>query len=94
MGIPGISERRFENRETRINRREERNLFRRKLIPVAWVISAVGLIGLLVLGTYYMLYGDWLHQFSGLFVALAILPPVLYVVGWLRGHSNPDLEEP
>jgi ABC-type multidrug transport system fused ATPase/permease subunit len=94
MGIPGLNDRRFDNRETRINRREERNLFRLKLMPVAWFLSAIGAAGLLILGAYYMLYGDWLHHFSGLFVALAILPFVLTLVGWLRGHSNPDLEEP
>lgn len=94
MGIPGISERRFENREIRINRREERNLFRLKLIPVSWLLAIVGLAGLAVLGAYYLLYGEWLHHWSGPCIALAILPLVLYLVGWLRGHTNPDLEEP
>jgi uncharacterized BrkB/YihY/UPF0761 family membrane protein len=94
MGIPGLNDRRFDNREVRIHRREERDLFRRKLIPVAWFLSAIGAAGLLILGAVFLLYGEWLHQFSGLFVALAILPVVITLVGWLRGHSNRDLEEP
>ena len=84
----------FTNRETRIKRREERNLFRRKLLPLAWAISTIGFAGLLILGAYYLLYGEWLFQYAGLAVAVAILPLVLTCVGWLRGHSNHRLEEP
>jgi len=84
----------FSNREIRIQRREERNLFRRKLLPLAWVVSTLGFAGLLVLGTYYLLYQEWLYQFAGLFIALSILPVVLTVVSWLRGHRNHRLEEP
>lgn len=84
----------FTNRETRIKRREERNLFRRKLLPLAWAISTIGFAGLLILGAYYLLYGEWLFQYAGLAVAVAILPLVLTCVGWLRGHNNHRLEEP
>jgi hypothetical protein len=84
----------FTNRETRIKRREERNLFRRKLLPMTWVISTVGFAGLLILGAYYLLYGEWLFQYAGLFLAIAILPVVLTCLGWLRGHHNHRLEEP
>jgi ABC-type multidrug transport system fused ATPase/permease subunit len=85
---------RFRNREVRIRRREERNTFRRKLLPMAWAISLLGLLGLAVLGIYFLLYGEWLYQFVGLAWALALLPVVLSIVGWMRGHSNDELEEP
>lgn len=85
---------RFKNREKRISRREERNTFRRKLLPIAWAVSLIGAAGLLFIGAYYLLYGEWLYQFIGLALALALLPMVLIVVGWLRGHSDGDLEEP
>lgn len=84
----------FKNREVRIKRREERNTFRRKLLPVAWAIAPVGLVALLIIVAYYLLYGDWLYQFIGLALALISLPLVLSVVSWLRGHSSDKLEEP
>lgn len=85
---------RFKNREKRIRRREERNTFRRKLLPISWAISMVGAAGLLIIGAYYLLYNEWLYQFIGLALALAMLPVVLAFVGWVRGHSSGDLEEP
>lgn len=85
---------RFKNREVRIKRREERNTFRRKLLPMAWAISPVGLVGLLIIGAYRLLYGEWLYQFVGLALGLALLPIVLGFVGWLRGHASESLEEP
>jgi len=85
---------RFKNREVRIRRREERNTFRRKLLPIAWAIAPIGVVGLLVIGAYYLLYGEWLYQFIGLALALTFLPFVLTLVGWLRGHYSNRLEEP
>lgn len=85
---------RFKNREVRIQRREERNTFRRKILPLAWSIATVGIVGLLIIGAYYLLYGEWLYQFIGLALALTLLPVVLAIVGWLRGHSSEQLEEP
>jgi uncharacterized BrkB/YihY/UPF0761 family membrane protein len=89
-----MSIRRFSNRETRIKRREERNLFRRKLLPIAWAISTVGFVGLLILVAYYLLYGEWPYQWSGPFITLAVLPLILTLVGWSRGHNSGRLEEP
>lgn len=85
---------RFKNRETRIRRREERNTFRRKLMPMAMAVSSVGVVGLLIIGAYRLLYGDWPYQFIGLALGLALLPIVLGFIGWLRGHSSDALEEP
>lgn len=85
---------RFKNREVRIQRREERNTFRRRLLPLAWAIAPVGLIGLAIIAAYYLLYGEWLYQFVGLALALTALPIVLTIVGWLRGHWSDKLEEP
>jgi ABC-type multidrug transport system fused ATPase/permease subunit len=84
----------FDNRETRIRRREERNTFRRSLLPLAWAVSVVGFAGLIILGAYLLLYGEWLYQIAGLFIALAVLPFVLTLVSWLRGHHSHRLEEP
>ena len=85
---------RFKNREVRIKRREERNTFRRKLLPMAWAIAPVGVVGLIIIGAYYLLYDEWLYQFIGLALALTSLPFVLTVVSWLRGHRSEQLEEP
>ena len=89
-----MSEHPFTNRETRIKRREERNLFRRRLLPLAWAIAAVGFAGLIILGAYYLLYGAWLYQIAGLFITLAVLPLALTIVSLMRGHRNRRLEEP
>lgn len=89
-----MSDHPFSNRETRIQRREERNLFRRKLLPIAWAISTIGFAGLLILGAYYLLYSEWLYDWAGLFIAVAILPFVLTLVSWSRGHNSDRLEEP
>ena len=85
---------RFKNREVRIKRREERNTFRRKLLPMAWAIAPIGFVGLLIIGAYRLIYGDWLYQFIGLALGLSFLPILLGFVGWLRGHTSDDLEEP
>ena len=89
-----MSDHSFSNRETRIKRREERNLFRRKLLPIAWTISIVGFVGLLVAVAYYLIYDEWPYQWTGPCIALAILPVILTLVGWSRGHNSSRLEEP
>lgn len=89
-----MSEHPFSNRETRIKRREERNTFRRNLLPIAWFLSVGGFATLLILAAYFLLYGEWLYQYAGLGIALAVLPVVLTIVGWLRGHNSDRLEEP
>lgn len=61
---------------------------------MAWAIAPIGAIALLIIGAYWLLYGEWLYQFIGLALALALLPTVLVLVGWLRGHSSDELEEP
>ena len=89
-----MSDHPFNNRETRIKRREERNTFRRRLLPIAWVVSIGGFAGLLILSGYLFFYGEWLYQYAGLSIALAILPVVLTFVSWMRGHNSDRLEEP
>ena len=82
------------DRETRIQRREERNLFKRRLLPLAWVLGALGLLGLLASGLHLLIYDEWPYQVSGLFVALTSLPFVLIVIGFFRGHYSDRLHEP
>jgi hypothetical protein len=84
----------FPDRQTRINRREERNLFRRRLLPLAWAICGLGAFGLLGTGGYYFVTGDWPRQLGGIFVALAILPFTLLAIAFLRGHHSRHLDEP
>jgi hypothetical protein len=48
-----MSDHPFDNRETRIRRREERNMFRRNLLPVAWALSVIGFGGLSILAGYF-----------------------------------------
>lgn len=85
---------RFTNREVRIQRREERNMFRRRLLPVAWAVAGFGAFGLAGSGLYLLVEGEWPWQVAGLFTALVVLPFVLGLVGWLRGHRSRHLEVP
>jgi hypothetical protein len=85
---------RFTNRETRIQRREERNMFRRRLLPLAWVAAGFGAFGLAGCGLYLLVEGEWPWQVAGLFIALVVLPLVLGFVGLLRGHRSKHLEVP
>ncbi|MGA0093661.1 MAG: hypothetical protein ACO3J2_05120 [Chthoniobacterales bacterium] len=61
---------------------------------MAWAIAPIGMVGLVIIGAYYLLYEEWLYQFIGLAIALTLLPIVLSFVGWLRGHTSRHLEEP
>lgn len=58
------------------------------------MFSFAGFAGLLILDGYFLLHGEWLYQYAGLCLALAILPFVLALVSWLRGHRSDRLEEP
>lgn len=89
-----MSVERFRDRERRIRRREERNLFRGRLLPIAWGLSSLGMIGLFVVIVEYLAYGEWLSQLVGLSVMLTLLPILLVIMGWVRGHSSRELEEP
>lgn len=82
------------HRETRIQRREERNLFRRRLLPLAWVLSALGVLGLLASGMHFLIYDEWPYHVGGLFVALALFPFILVIIGFFRGHYSDRLHEP
>ena len=82
------------HRETRIQRREERNLFRRRLLPLAWVLCVFGLLGLLASGMHLLIYDEWPYHVSGLFVALTSLPFALMIIGFFRGHYSQRLHEP
>lgn len=69
-------------------------MFRRRLLPLAWAISSLGAIGLVIICGYYFLHNEWLYQYVGLAAALTVLPLVLSFVGWARGHTSDELEEP
>jgi drug/metabolite transporter (DMT)-like permease len=84
----------LSNRETRLNRREERNLFRRRLLPLAWAMAGFGGVGLVVVVCYYMIEGNWPGQLAGIFLGLVILPFSLLLVSFVRGHHSRHLDEP
>jgi len=41
-----------------------------------------------------LLYDEWPYQWAGPCIALAVLPMILTLVGWSRGHNSGRLEEP
>lgn len=89
-----MSFKRFQDRQTRISRREERNMFRRQLLPIAWGLALVGFGGLLISGLFYTSGGAWARQIAGISFLMVLLPVGLTTYAWLRGHGSDDLEEP
>ncbi len=69
-------------------------MFRRRLLPLGWACAGFGAFGLAGSGLYLLVEGEWPWQIAGLFIALVVLPLVLALVGFLRGHQSNNLEEP
>lgn len=61
---------------------------------MAWAVSLLGWVALMVMGMAFLIDGEWPRQFNALSWGLVLLPIVLSIVGWIRGHHNPELEEP
>ena len=61
---------------------------------MAWAVSLLGWVGLMVMGVYFLINGVWPYQFNGLSWGLVLLPIILSILSWMRGHHNPELEEP
>ncbi len=90
--IPGW--RRFKHRPKRIRRRQERDTFRHHIMPISYLISAVGVVGTGGFLLHYAVADHWMPVPLALFLMLALLPLVFAVVRFVRGHFNEDLDEP
>ena len=84
---------RFADRTKRLARRQESDVFRHYLVPIAWILGLTGLLGLVALwmagGTEAMTHFPAWPVFAPLFAA----PVLTALVRVVRGHFHPAVRE-
>jgi len=77
----------FDDRSTRLARRQESEVFARYVIPVSWLVGLVGLVGLIAI--------SFLSSSSlvPVFAAFLAAPFVMLLVRLSRGHFHKDIRE-
>jgi len=85
---------RFSQRNTRLARQRECEVFRAFFMPLSTLIGFVGLLGIVLVALDYHLNQRWeTTAFAAAAIATA-LPLVLFLFRWMRGHFNRQLERP
>lgn len=84
---------RFADRTKRLARRQESDVFRVYLMPIAWIVALAGLLGLAVLwfgkGGEAMTSSPVFPVFATLFTA----PALTTLLRMVRGHFHPAVRE-
>jgi hypothetical protein len=84
---------RFADRTKRLSRRQESDVFRHYLMPIAWILGLTGFLGLFVLwvdgGMDAMTHIPAWPVFASLFAA----PFLAALVRIVRGHFHPAVRE-
>jgi hypothetical protein len=84
---------RFDDRTTRLARRQESDAFRNYVMPVSWLFGFSGLLGL---GALWMADGWAKMPASPVFPVLCGLfgaPAATFVLRLVRGHFHPAVRE-
>jgi hypothetical protein len=84
---------RFDDRTTRLARRQESDVFRHYVMPVSWIVSLAGLAALVTLWA-----ADGLAQMSAspvfpVFCGLFGTPAITFLLRLARGHFHRDVRE-
>ena len=84
---------RFDDRTTRLARRQESDAFRNYVMPISWLIALAGLLGLGVLWT-----ADGLEQMPAspvfpIFCVLFGAPVAIFLLRLARGHFHRAVRE-
>jgi hypothetical protein len=84
---------RFDDRSTRLARRQESDVFAHYVMPVSWVVGLVGLLALIALS--FSQNGADTSQGSlvPVFAAFLAAPFVMLVVRLSRGHFHKDIRD-
>lgn len=77
----------FDDRTTRLARRQESEVFANYVMPVSWVVGIVGLLGLIALS--FSSGNSLVPVFAAFFAA----PFVMLIVRLSRGHLHKDIRE-
>lgn len=85
---------RFSQRNTRLQRQRESDVFRTALMPISTLIGFIGVLAMLVVYLDYALNRRWEGEAFAVAVAAAALPLLLFVIRWVRGHFNRQLRNP
>ena len=83
---------RFSHRSTRLARQRESAAFRTVLMPVSTLIGVIGLLGVALILFDNLVNQRW--EAEAVAVTAALLPIMLLLYRWLRGHFNRQLENP
>lgn len=75
----------FDDRSTRLARRQESEVFADYVMPVSWLVGLVGLLGLIALS--FSSHSSLLAVFAAFLAA----PFVMLVVRISRGHFHKDI---
>jgi len=85
---------RFSHRPKRISRRAERDRFAFFIVPVVWLLGALGVVMLAIAALHYLV----VDEANWPLYSLAAVPllSALMLVGFrvIRGHHHPSLDEP
>lgn len=86
--------RRFGHRPKRIARRTESERFDRMVMPAAIMCLPIGVALLIGSVLAYLVYGSDFRELLVLGAAVFLLPGVLTVYRFVRGHFSKQLNEP
>ena len=84
---------RFTHRSKRLSRQRESAVFRSVLMPLGML---VGFIGLLILGLIlfdHLVNQGWEAEAFVVAASASLLPVILFLFRWMRGHFNRQLED-
>jgi hypothetical protein len=84
---------RFADRTKRLSRRQESDVFRNYLMPVTWLLSLAGLLGLGGLWVAEGTQGIMASTGFPLFAAMFLVPLATLLLRLVRGHFHPAVRE-
>jgi len=77
----------FDDRSTRLARRQESEVFANYVMPVSWLVGLIGLLGLLGLSFANS------SSLVPMFAAFLAAPFVIFLVRLSRGHFHKDIRD-
>lgn len=84
---------RFADRTKRLARRQESDVFRFYLMPIAWIVALAGLLGLAALWVAEGMKNMTQSPVFPVFATLFIAPALTALLRALRGHFHPAVRE-
>lgn len=83
---------RFSHRTKRLERRRESQIAG-TLMPLAWLLGIIGVIGMAAIGVDYSIHGRWEEGVFIASAAVAAIPFAVLACRLVRGHFSPELHD-